>query len=52
MDFSDQDFLEILDVFEEESEEILERLNKSLLQLESEPSDLKVLQNIFRDATA
>lgn len=50
MDFSKEMFDEILRVFQVESEEIISRLNNSLLDLEKNPHNKDAILNFFRDA--
>lgn len=45
----DQDMQEIFDSYLVEAREILDHLSKDLLALEKAPSDVNVLNNIFRD---
>ena len=49
MDFSKEMFDEILRVFQVESEEIISRLNNSLLDLEKNPHNKDAILNFFRD---
>ncbi len=50
MDFSPEEFDEILNIFREETEEIIEKLNNNLLRLENTPKDKEILVYMFRDA--
>ena len=50
MDFQDDELKEILNIFRAESEEIIERLNNTLLSLEKSPTDKDLIVLIFRDA--
>lgn len=50
MDFSPEEFEEILNIFREETEEIIQKLNNNLLQLENTPNDKDKLVYMFRDA--
>ena len=50
MDFQDEELSEILNIFRVESEEIIKRLNSSLLSLEKNPSDMDLIVLLFRDA--
>lgn len=50
MDFLEEEFNEILNIFQVESEEIIARLNNSLLELEKNPKNKDAIINLFRDA--
>ncbi len=50
MDFQDDELQEILNIFRVESEEIIERLNNTLLKLEKSPNDKDLIVLLFRDA--
>lgn len=50
MDFSDEMIDEILKIFQVESDEIISKLNNSLLDLEKNPSNKDAILNLFRDA--
>ena len=50
MDFSPEEFDEILNIFRSETEEIVQKLNNNLLQLESNPDNDELLVYLFRDA--
>lgn len=50
MDFLDEEFNEILNIFQVESEEIVARLNNSLLDLEKNPKNKDAILMLFRDA--
>lgn len=51
MDFSEEEFSEILKIFNDESDEITQRLTTTLIQIEKEPDNKDELLNIlFRDA--
>ena len=50
MDFSPEEFDEILNIFRGETEEIVQKLNNNLLQLESNPDNEELLVYLFRDA--
>lgn len=50
MDFLPEETDEILNIFREETEEIIQRLNNNLLQLENTPNDKEKLVYMFRDA--
>ena len=50
MDFQDEELNEILNIFRVESEDIIKRLNSSLLSLEKKPSDMDLIVLLFRDA--
>ena len=50
MEFSEEELEEILSIFQEESEEQIQKLNDNLLRLESNPQEKKAIQEIFREA--
>lgn len=50
MDFLEEEFNEILNIFSVESEEIISRLNTSLLDLEKKPNNKDAILLLFRDA--
>ena len=50
MDFLPEEFDEILNIFSEETEEIIQKLNNNLLRLEEKPNDKELLVFLFRDA--
>lgn len=50
MDFQDDELKEILNIFRIESEEIIERLNDTLLELEKTPTNKDLIVLLFRDA--
>lgn len=50
MDFSDEMMDEILKIFQVESEEIISKLNNSLLDLEKKPDNKDTILMLFRDA--
>ena len=50
MDFLEHEIEEILNIFREESEEQLEKLNKNLLKLEENPKDYTAISELFREA--
>lgn len=50
MDFLDEEFDQILNIFQVESEEIIARLNNSLLDLEKKPNNKDAILMLFRDA--
>ncbi len=50
MDFLPEEFEEILNIFRGETEEIIQKLNNNLLQLENNPDDKELLVYLFRDA--
>lgn len=50
MDFPEETFEEIIKIFQVESEEIISRINNSLLSLEKNPSDKDAISILFRDA--
>lgn len=50
MDFLPEEFEEILNIFRGETEEIIQKLNNNLLQLENSPNSKELLIYLFRDA--
>lgn len=50
MDFLDDEFDEILNIFLAESEEIISRINTNLLDLEKNQQDEEIILSLFRDA--
>ncbi len=50
MDFQPEEFEEILNIFRSETEEIIQKLNNNLLQLENNPNNKELLVYLFRDA--
>lgn len=50
MEFLEEEFEEILNIFREESEEQLQKINKNLLLLETNPNDILAIQELFREA--
>ncbi|MDD3437095.1 MAG: chemotaxis protein CheA [Candidatus Gastranaerophilales bacterium] len=50
MDFSNEMIDEILKIFQVESEEIISKLNNSLLELEKRPNNKDIILMLFRDA--
>lgn len=50
MDFLPEEFEEILNIFRGETEEIIQKLNNNLLQLENSPNNKELLVYLFRDA--
>lgn len=50
MEFSEEELEEVLNIFREESEEQIQKLNENLLRLEANPQDEKIIQDIFREA--
>ena len=50
MDFLPEEFEEILNIFRGETEEIIQKLNNNLLQLENSPDNKELLVYLFRDA--
>lgn len=50
MDFLPEEFEEILNIFRGETEEIIQKLNNNLLQLENNPNNKELLVYLFRDA--
>ena len=47
MDFSPEEFDEILNIFREETDEIIDKLNNNLLRLENTPKDKEILVYMF-----
>ena len=50
MEFSQEEFDEILSIFTQESEEITHRLNNNVLALEKDPQNKDIIIELFRDA--
>lgn len=50
MEFLQEEFDEILNIFSSESEEIIQRINNNLLALEKKPHSKELIINLFRDA--
>ena len=50
MDFLPEEFEEILNIFRGETEEIIQKMNNNLLQLENTPDNKELLVYLFRDA--
>ncbi len=50
MDFLPEEFEEILNIFRGETEEIIQKMNNNLLQLESSPNNKNLIVYLFRDA--
>ena len=50
MEFSQEEFDEILNIFTAESEEIIQRLNNNILALEKNPQKKEIIIELFRDA--
>ncbi|EKE03742.1 MAG: hypothetical protein ACD_20C00157G0019 [uncultured bacterium] len=50
MDFLEEEIEEILNIFREESEEHIQKINQSLLKLEVNPKDSMVISELFREA--
>ena len=50
IDFSDEEFEEILNIFQSEADEITSRFNDTLIQLEKNPSSSETLNILFRNA--
>jgi len=50
MDFLESEIVEILNIFREESEEQIQKLNKNLLRLEANPKDSTAISELFREA--
>lgn len=50
MDFLQEEFEEILNIFREEGEEQVQKLNQNLLKLEANPKDSSAISELFREA--
>ena len=50
MDFLSEEFDQILSIFRDESEEILDRINTNLVKLEKDPNNKEYVFQLFRDA--
>ena len=50
MEFSQEEFEEILNIFNDESDEIVHRLNNNILTLEKNPENKDIIIELFRDA--
>ncbi|MEI8388605.1 MAG: hybrid sensor histidine kinase/response regulator [bacterium] len=50
MDFLESEIEEILNIFREESDEQIQKLNKNLLKLEANPKDSTAISELFREA--
>ena len=50
MDFLEEEIEEILNIFREESEEQIQKLNHNLLKLENSPKNGAIISELFRDA--
>lgn len=50
MEFLDEEYEQIINIFQAESEEILSRLNQNLLELEKKPNNKDAILMLFRDA--
>lgn len=50
MDFLPEEFEEILNIFREESEEQIQKLNQNLLKLEANPDNIGAISELFREA--
>jgi two-component system chemotaxis sensor kinase CheA len=50
MDFLEEEYKEIIDIFKSETEEHLDKINQSLVNLEKNPADNFLIDNIFREA--
>lgn len=50
MNFLPEEFDEILNIFREEGDEIVQRFNSHLIRLEENPDDGEVIANLFQDA--
>ncbi len=50
MDFLEEEFDEVLNIFRDESEEHIQKLNKNLLKIEEDPTNLHIITELFREA--
>ncbi len=50
MDFLEEELEEILNIFREEGEELIEKLNQGLLKLETDPTNPSIISELFRNA--
>ena len=50
MEFLQEELDEILNIFQQESGEILQSMDKNLLILEQKPNNLDIAMHLFRDA--
>ena len=50
MEFSEQEFDEILNIFQQESDEILQRIDTNLLAIEKDTTNKDILLTLFREA--
>ena len=50
MEFLQEEFDEILNIFQQEGGEILQSMDKNLLILEKKPNNIDVAMQLFRDA--
>lgn len=50
MEFSQEEFEDILSIFNEESDEIVHRINNNILSLEKDPENKDIIIELFRDA--
>ena len=50
IDFSDEEFDEILNIFQSEGDEITSRINDTLIKLEKEPFSSETINVLFRNA--
>jgi two-component system chemotaxis sensor kinase CheA len=50
MDFLEDEIVEILNIFREESDEQIQKINKNLLKLEANPKDMTAISELFREA--
>ena len=50
MEFSQEEFDEILNIFSQESDEIIHKLNNNILALEKNPTNKDIIIELFRDA--
>jgi len=50
MDFLEEELEEILNIFREESEEHIQKINQNLLKLETNPRNNNIITELFREA--
>lgn len=50
MNFLPEEFDEILNIYREESEEIVQKFSSNLIRLEENPEDLQLITNLFQEA--
>ena len=48
MEFSEEELKQIFKIFKDETEEHLNNVNKSLLELEKRPDDKAIISELFR----